>query len=92
MGRSPWTAAGPLAGLGGTRASRADEGVRPTNGNTSAGFAGRVGELLFFARGGGLLPADFAPPVDLPWPEYVTTARGYEWVLPAMANVGERLA
>jgi aminobenzoyl-glutamate utilization protein B len=39
-----------------------------------------------------LLPADFAPPVDLPWPEYVTTARGYEWVLPAMVNVGERLA
>jgi hypothetical protein len=38
VGRSPWTApwtaAGPPAGLYGTRASRADEGVRPTNGKT----------------------------------------------------------
>ncbi len=31
VGRSPWTAAGPPAGLGATRGSRADEGVRPTN-------------------------------------------------------------
>ena len=29
-----------------------------------------------------LLPADFAPPVDLPWPEYVRTERGEEWWLP----------
>jgi aminobenzoyl-glutamate utilization protein B len=29
-----------------------------------------------------LLPADFAPPVDLPWPEYVHTERGEEWWLP----------
>jgi aminobenzoyl-glutamate utilization protein B len=29
-----------------------------------------------------LLPKDFAPPVDLRWPEYVTTARGEEWWLP----------
>ncbi len=29
-----------------------------------------------------LLPNDFAPPVDLRWPEYVTTARGEEWWLP----------
>jgi aminobenzoyl-glutamate utilization protein B len=28
-----------------------------------------------------LLPKDFYPPVDLPWPEYVTTQRGYEWSL-----------
>jgi len=29
-----------------------------------------------------LLPANFFPPVDLRWPEYVTTARGEEWWLP----------
>ncbi|MGH2531552.1 MAG: amidohydrolase [Thermomicrobiales bacterium] len=29
-----------------------------------------------------LLPRDFPPPVDLRWPEYVTTARGEEWWLP----------
>ena len=29
-----------------------------------------------------LLPADFLPPVDLRWPEYITTARGAEWWLP----------
>jgi aminobenzoyl-glutamate utilization protein B len=28
-----------------------------------------------------LLPKDFYPPIDLPWPEYVTTQRGYEWSL-----------
>jgi aminobenzoyl-glutamate utilization protein B len=32
-----------------------------------------------------LLPADFRPPVDLPWPAYVTTARGEEWWLPTPA-------
>jgi aminobenzoyl-glutamate utilization protein B len=31
---------------------------------------------------GPLLPRDFAPPVDLRWPEYVTTARGEEWCIP----------
>jgi aminobenzoyl-glutamate utilization protein B len=36
-----------------------------------------------------LLPADFAPPVELPWPEYVQTARGYEWQLPTTAYFGE---
>src|ERR1700689_4840138 len=30
VGRTPWSAAGPLAGFCGTRASRADQGVRPT--------------------------------------------------------------
>ncbi|WP_424811528.1 M20/M25/M40 family metallo-hydrolase [Roseococcus sp. YIM B11640] len=31
---------------------------------------------------GPLLPADFDAPVDLRWPEYVTTARGEEWCIP----------
>jgi hypothetical protein len=26
-----------------------------------------------------LLPKDFAPPIDLRWPEYIQTARGEEW-------------
>jgi aminobenzoyl-glutamate utilization protein B len=29
-----------------------------------------------------LLPRDFKPPVDLRWPEYVTTPRGEEWWIP----------
>lgn len=29
-----------------------------------------------------LLPRDFAPPVDLRWPEYVQTVRGEEWWIP----------
>lgn len=29
-----------------------------------------------------LLPADFTPPLDFAWPEYVTTARGRGWVNP----------
>ena len=29
-----------------------------------------------------LLPAHFQPPIDLRWPEYVTTARGTEWWIP----------
>jgi aminobenzoyl-glutamate utilization protein B len=29
-----------------------------------------------------LLPTDFAPPVDLRWPEYVETVRGSEWWVP----------
>jgi aminobenzoyl-glutamate utilization protein B len=43
---------------------------------------------------GPLLPADFQPPVDLRWPEYVTTARGAEWCIPTPAHgsgAGERL-
>ena len=31
---------------------------------------------------GPLLPADFSPPIDLHWPEYVNTPRGEEWFLP----------
>jgi len=41
-----------------------------------------------------LLPKDFHPPVDLRWPEYVTTARGEEWWLPTPQDgtgTGERL-
>jgi len=40
-----------------------------------------------------LLARDFAPPVDLPWPEYVDTVRGHEWVLPTPgpAGFGERI-
>ena len=29
-----------------------------------------------------LLPADFFPPIDLRWPEYISTPRGEEWWLP----------
>lgn len=29
-----------------------------------------------------LLPADFDPPVNYRWPEYVTTSRGEEWTIP----------
>jgi aminobenzoyl-glutamate utilization protein B len=29
-----------------------------------------------------LLPRSFEPPLDLPWPEYVTTARGTGWMNP----------
>ena len=29
-----------------------------------------------------LLPRDFAPPVDLRWPEYIETVRGPEWWIP----------
>lgn len=31
---------------------------------------------------GPLLPADIIPPIDIAWPEYVTTERGAEWSLP----------
>ena len=36
-----------------------------------------------------LLPRDFVPPVDLRWPEYVTTPRGEEWWIPT-PNEGVR--
>lgn len=39
-----------------------------------------------------LLPADFAPPVDLRWPEYVETPRGREWWIPTpQAGLGTPL-
>ena len=33
-----------------------------------------------------LLSKDFAPPVDLLWPEYIQTARGEEWWIPTPAS------
>jgi len=33
-----------------------------------------------------LLPADFRPPIDYRWPEYVTTVRGEEWWIPASVD------
>lgn len=38
-----------------------------------------------------LLPRNFDAPVDLPWPEYVDTARGHEWCLPTPISFGEKL-
>jgi aminobenzoyl-glutamate utilization protein B len=38
-----------------------------------------------------LLPRDFVPPVDLPWPEYVETPRGRDWCLPRPVTFGEKL-
>ena len=40
-----------------------------------------------------LLPRDFQPPIDLRWPEYVTTERGEEWWLPTpVPGASERIA
>jgi aminobenzoyl-glutamate utilization protein B len=40
-----------------------------------------------------LLPRDFKPPVDLRWPEYITTERGEEWWIPTPAEgTTERIA
>lgn len=71
-----------LATQPGVLAAAKAEFVRRTGG---VGGAGWVGPLL---------PADFDPPVDLRWPEYVTTARGREWCIPtphAGTGAGERL-
>jgi len=38
-----------------------------------------------------LLPADFIPPVDMRWPEYVHTVRGDEWWIPNTEGFGEKL-
>jgi aminobenzoyl-glutamate utilization protein B len=38
-----------------------------------------------------LLPADFVPPIELPWPEYVETHRGREWTLPTTTDFGALL-
>jgi aminobenzoyl-glutamate utilization protein B len=39
-----------------------------------------------------LLPRDFPAPVDLRWPEYITTVRGEEWWIPTPTHGhGERL-
>jgi aminobenzoyl-glutamate utilization protein B len=45
-----------------------------------AEFAERTGGERFIAP---LLPRDFTPPLDYRWPEYVTTARGADWWIPA---------
>ena len=49
-----------------------------------AEFAERTGEARFIAP---LLPKEFAPPLDYCWPEYVTTARGADWWIPAAADL-----
>ena len=38
------------------------------------------------------LPRDFSPPVDLPWPEYSETPRGFDWYLPRTHTFGESLS
>jgi aminobenzoyl-glutamate utilization protein B len=48
-------------------------------------FAERTGGARFIAP---LLPPDFTPPLDYRWPEYVTTARGADWWIPASADLG----
>jgi aminobenzoyl-glutamate utilization protein B len=40
---------------------------------------------------GPLLPQDFKPPINLRWPEYITTIRGEEWWIPNSDGYGERL-
>jgi aminobenzoyl-glutamate utilization protein B len=47
-------------------------------------FSERTGGLRFIAP---LLPRDFAPPLDYRWPEYITTARGPDWWIPAAAEL-----
>ena len=32
---------------------------------------------------------DYAPPLDFRWPEYVTTARGADWVIPTGSAKGQ---
>jgi aminobenzoyl-glutamate utilization protein B len=40
-----------------------------------------------------LLPSDFQPPIDLRWPEYITTVRGEEWWIPTpVPGASERIA
>jgi aminobenzoyl-glutamate utilization protein B len=49
-----------------------------------AEFGERTGGARFIAP---LLPRDFAPPLEYRWPEYVTTARGTDWWIPAAADL-----
>ena len=49
-----------------------------------AEFVARTAGARFIAP---LLPADFAPPIDYRWPEYVQTARGEDWWIPACAEL-----
>src|SRR5262252_8282692 len=55
-----------------------------------AEFAERTGGARFIAP---LLPRDFAPPLDYRWPEYIITARGADWWIPAapeLEGAGDR--
>lgn len=47
-------------------------------------FDDRTGGARFIAP---LLPADFAPPLEYAWPEYVSTARGADSWIPACAEL-----
>ena len=47
-----------------------------------AEFRARTGGIGGPGWVGPLLPAVFDPPVDLRWPEYVSTPRGEEWCIP----------
>jgi len=49
-----------------------------------AEFSERTAGTRFIAP---LLPRDFAAPIDYRWPEYVTTARGTDWWIPAAAEL-----
>lgn len=40
---------------------------------------------------GPLLASDFEAPIELPWPEYVTTPRGFGWMLPDTKSFGTPL-
>jgi aminobenzoyl-glutamate utilization protein B len=58
-----------------------------------AEFVGRTGGGVGGSRWvAPLLPASFAAPVDLRWPEYITTQRGEEWWIPTPVDRnGDRL-
>jgi aminobenzoyl-glutamate utilization protein B len=49
-----------------------------------AEFTERTAGTRFIAP---LLPRDFTPPLEYRWPEYVTTARGADWWIPAAAEL-----
>lgn len=53
--------------------------LRKAQGEFESRTGGGIGGSKWVAP---LLPADFNPPVDLRWPEYITTARGEEWWIP----------
>ena len=56
-----------------------------------AEFTERTGGIGGKSWVGPLLPREIVPPVDLRWPEYVTTPRGEEWTIPTPLVDGERL-
>jgi len=81
-----WTAAGRV--IAATLLDlAADEGLRAA---AAAEFRERTGGGVGGDRWvAPLLPSDFTPPIDLPWPEYIETVRGREWHLPTPASWGE---